>query len=182
MKKLGPVQQKILMLLIAGAALSLTKSPKDYYRIVGLFGREWKRIGKAPAERSIAKLYRSKMIDLKQQPDGTWQMVLTDRGRKRVLYYKIDSMKIARPKRWDRKWRLVLFDIPEKQKGSRDAFRAWIKKLGFIELQKSVFVLPYDCRNEFDFMVEFLSLRSHVRFVIADEIDNETYLKRRFRL
>lgn len=182
MKRLGPVQQRILLLIVAGAALSLTKSPKHYYRIVGLFGKEWKRIGKAQAERSIDKLYRSNMINLKQQPDGTWKMILTERGRKKVLYYKIDSMKIARPKRWDKKWRLVLFDIPEKQRGSRDAFRSWIKKLGFIELQESVFVLPYDCRDEFDFMVEFLSLRSHVRYAVAEEIDNEDYLKRRFRL
>ncbi len=107
-------------------------------------------------------------------------MVLTDHGKKRALYYKIESMEIQKPKQWDKKWRIVLFDVPEKRKGSRDALRTWIKKLGFIELQKSVFILPFDCRDEFDFIVEFLGIREYVRFVVANEVDNEEYLKSRF--
>jgi len=182
MRKIGSVQQKILLLLIAGTALSLTKSPKHYYRIVSLFGKEWKKVSKKSVEQSIDKLYRSKMVDLRMQEDGTWKMVLTDHGKKRALFCKIESMEIRKPKRWDRKWRVILFDIPEKQKGSRDALRAWIKRIGFLELQKSVFVFPYDCRDEFDFIVEFLGLRQYVRFLVAENIDNGERLEIRFRL
>ncbi|MEI7750148.1 MAG: CRISPR-associated endonuclease Cas2 [Candidatus Moraniibacteriota bacterium] len=180
MKALGGVQQEILLFLLAGASFYFTRTPKRYHRISDCSGKEWKNLGKVRMERSVAGMCRSKMIDLKLQPDGTWKMVLTDHGKRRALYYKIESMEVKRPKRWDKKWRVVLFDIPEKRKSDRDAFRKWIKKLGFSELQKSVFVLPYDCRDEFDFVVEFLGLRKYVRFIVTDDIDNDTYLKNRF--
>ena len=180
MRKLGPVQQKILLLLAAGTAFSVTRTPRQQYRLLDSFVQEWKNIGKRRVERSVQGLVRSKLLDLKKQPDGTWKMVLTDHGKKRALYYKIESMEIQKPKQWDKKWRIVLFDVPEKRKGSRDALRTWIKKLGFIELQKSVFILPFDCRDEFDFIVEFLGIREYVRFVVANEVDNEEYLKSRF--
>lgn len=180
MKKLGAVQQRLLLLLVAGAALSVTRSPRQYYRLVGRFGREWKNIKKSSVERSVASLYKSKMIDLRLQKDGTWKMELSDHGKRRALYYKLEMMKIRKPKRWDKKWRIIIFDIPEKQRGARDAFRAWIKRLGFLELQKSVFILPYDCQDEFDFIVEFLGIRKYVRFILAKEIDNEAHLKKKF--
>ncbi len=180
MKALGGVQQEILLFLLAGASFYFTKTPNRYHRISDRSGKGWKELGKVRTERSVAGMYRSKMIDLRLQPDGTWKMVLTDRGKKRALYCKIESMEIRKPKKWDKKWRIVLFDIPEKRKGDRDAFRKWIKKLGFLELQKSFFALPYDCRDEFDFIVEFLGLRKYVRFVVTDDIDNDAYLKSRF--
>ena len=43
-------------------------------------------------------------------------MVLTDKGKNKAITFKIDSMEIKKPKQWDNKWRIVLFDIPEKHK------------------------------------------------------------------
>lgn len=81
-----------------------------------------------------------------------------------------------------RQMRVVLFDVPEDQKELRDALRMRFKRLGLIELQKSVFVHPYDCRNEIDFIIEFFDARRYVRFIEALHIDNELHLKHRFRL
>jgi DNA-binding transcriptional regulator PaaX len=180
MRKMGVIQQMILLLLVAGAALSVTRSPRQYYRLVGRFGHEWKNIKKSSVERSIARLHESKMLDLRLQKDGTWKMELSDHGKRRALYYKIETMTIRKPKRWDGRWRVIIFDIPEKERGARDGFRAWIKRLGFLELQKSVFILPYDCRDEFDFIVEFLGIRRYVRYMVVEEIDNQEYVEERF--
>ena len=51
-----------------------------------------------------------------------------------------DYLKIDKPKIWDKKWRIVVFDIPEKQRGARDSLRTYLKKLDFYELQKSIFI------------------------------------------
>lgn len=85
-------------------------------------------------------------------------------------------------KNGDGKWRLVVFDIPEKIREGRRALREKIRELGFHELQKSVWIFPYECKNEIDFIVEFFNLRKYVRFGILESIDNELHLKKIFNL
>ena len=109
-------------------------------------------------------------------------MVLTDKGKQKALTYNLDEMKIKKPKHWDKKWRIVLFDVPEKARKIRDAFRYHLKQLGFYEFQKSVFIHPYDCKDEIDYLIEVYDARRFIRFVIADSIDNELHVKVRFKL
>ena len=75
-----------------------------------------------------------------------------------------------------------MFDIPEILKKVRDTFRYQLKKLGFIELQRSVFILPFECKNEIEYIIEFYNIRKHVRFIEANQIDNELHLKHKFQL
>ena len=91
-------------------------------------------------------------------------------------------MSIKIPKQWDKKWRIVIFDIPEKLKKSREILRFQLKRLNFYELQKSVFVLPYSCKDEIEYIIEFYGIRRFVRFIVAESIDNELHLKKHFNL
>lgn len=49
---------------------------------------------------------------------------------------------------WDRKWRVVIFDIEEKEKRARNALRQKLISLGFGELQKSVYITPLDVLSD----------------------------------
>ncbi len=191
MKGLGPIQKKILILLVGWIAVGLSQSPRRQWQIIGEMRREWHRVsreGKAKAvstqslNRSIRKLYESKLIDIRQESGGVWKMTLTEKGRKRVLQYDLQKISITKPKQWDRKWRMVLFDIPETKKKNRDAIRYWLKKWKFYQLQASVFVSPYECRDEFDFLMEIHGMRKYVRYATLLEIDNEEHLKQIFQL
>ncbi|OGI22260.1 MAG: CRISPR-associated endonuclease Cas2 [Candidatus Moranbacteria bacterium RIFCSPHIGHO2_01_FULL_55_24] len=182
MKGLGPIQKKILLVLLGGVALGFTQSPKQYFRIAGLMGKEWKNISKSKLERSIQSLYESRLVDMRLQKNGVWKMVLTEKGREKTLLYDLETLEIQKSAKWDKKWRIVIFDIPEKRKKLRNAFRSWLKRLEFYRLQDSVFVYPYDCRNELDFLVEFYGARKYVRFMEASHIDNEAHLKQIFSL
>lgn len=103
----------------------------------------------------------------------------TSQKQWRVLKEVAREMKIKRGE-WDGKWRLVVFDIPERIKKARDALRGKLRELGFYELQKSVWVFPYGCKNEIDFIIEFFNLKKYVRFCILESIDNELHLKKIF--
>jgi phenylacetic acid degradation operon negative regulatory protein len=46
--------------------------------------------------------------------------------------------------KWDGKWRVVIFDIAEINKRTRNLLRAKLKELGFGMLQESVWVSPHD--------------------------------------
>ena len=122
------------------------------------------------------------MIDYRENKDGTVSLTLAEKGKRRVLRYNLDKMKIKKPARWDGLWRIVMFDIPEHKKQARDALSFKMKTLGLIPLQKSVFVYPYDCKNEINFIVEVFEVKPYVRFALVKEIDTALDLKYKFHL
>lgn len=73
---------------------------------------------------------------------------LTAEGRKKVGKDDIDKLVIVQPKGWDGQWRLLLFDVPTREKSKREALRGKLIELGFTMLQKSVWVHPHECANE----------------------------------
>jgi len=178
----GHVQQKILLLLLGGLALSCTRSPSRQWQIIKGLRQNWKDISKQAAERAISALYESKLLVAKENADGTATLFLNDNGRKRALTYKIHYAKIKPVVRWDKKWRIVLYDIPEDERETRDAFRDHLTQLGFHKLQHSAGIHPFDCKNEIDFFIELLGIRKYVRFIVADSIDDEMYWKHKFKL
>jgi len=107
---------------------------------------------------------------------------LSDKGKEKALTYNLDKIKIKKPVQWDGKWRVVLFDIPESQKKVREALRFHLKNMDFFEFQKSVFIHPFECRDEIDYLIEFYNIRPFVRFIIGESVDNELHLKKHFNL
>jgi len=180
--RIGKLQRKVLVLLYAGLALNLARSPQTGFKILKLAHKEWQKINKYNLQKAIRKLYQSKLIKYKQNNDDTIALVLNEKGKKLALRYNLDNMKINKPERWDNLWRIVSFDIPEYYKKGRDALSLKLKQLGFYPMQKSVFVLPYDCKKEIDFITEIFGLRPFVRLIIAKETDIDLDLKNKFKL
>lgn len=77
---------------------------------------------------------------------------LTPEGKKFCGRYQIDDLKIKKPLRWDKKWRVLIFDISEKNKIKRESLRGKLKELGLYPLQKSVWVCPYEFYKEMDML------------------------------
>ena len=179
---LGHNQQKILLLLWGGVGLALARSPSQYFRVIKGVGQEWDKINRRALHQAIRSLYKSKLIMEKENSDGLVTIVLTDKGRRKAITFNIETMKIKQPAHWDKMWRLVLFDIPEKRKTAREALRVTLRKLGFGEFQKSVFIYPYECQNELDYIIEFFKIRPYVRTITAITMDNELHLKEKFDL
>ena len=180
--RLGPNQQKVLLLLFGGIGLSVARSPNQYFKVFKEIENEWQKINKRALNNAIRDLYRSKLIKSKENPDGSLTMVLTDKGKRKAITFNIDNMEIKKPKKWDGEWRMIIFDVPEKKREFRDVLRETLRRLGFLELQKSVFVHPYSCQDEMDYVIEFFGLRSYVRMVTATKLDNELHLKEFFNL
>ena len=130
-QKSGTVKKKIILLLAGYLALGLSYSLKQQIWILKQIGREWNWINRRALERAIKSLYESKMIEIKDYPGGSTRIILSDNGKKKILEYKIDELKINKPKKWDQKWRIVIFDIPEEYKKIREAVRGHLKRLGF---------------------------------------------------
>ena len=178
----GLLQKKILILLMSGIALGLTASPLKQFRVIREAGTAWKQINRDHLKRAIRNLYKSKLISIKENSGGQVTIILTNDGKNTAQTYKLNEINIQKQKSWDRKWRFVLFDIPNKHKKARDTLRFQLKRMNFFEYQKSVFVTPYPCFKEINFLSEFYRVKPFVRYVLATKLDNELHLKHHFKL
>lgn len=182
MKGLGPNQQKILLLLMTLGTLSFTHSSRTYFQSLKGTVRAWREINRRTIDKSIRSLYQSRLIDIREDSAGVTRMTLTKGGKKQAISFKYETMGIEKPARWDKIWRVVLSDIPERHKSARDTLRRKLQVLGFYEFQKSVFVHPYPCDHQLNFLIENFQLRPYVRVLEASRIDNELHLKKIFGL
>ena len=89
---------------------------------------------------------------------------------------------IGKIKKWDRKWRVVSFDIPEKVRRSRLKLRITLKEIGFIKLQNSLWVYPYDCKWFIHLLKNDFKIGKDVIYMTVDEIEHSQVLKKHFKL
>ncbi|KKQ74644.1 MAG: Repressor in ring oxydation complex/ phenylacetic acid degradation pathway related protein (PaaX) [Berkelbacteria bacterium GW2011_GWB1_38_5] len=90
------------------------------------------------------------------------------------FYYKITEKgerefdKILKPLKetgkWDGKWRLVIFDIPEVNRDVRDRLRRALTKMGMGLLQASVWISPNDIKSEIEEIKNRLKLQNKIKF------------------
>ena len=69
------------------------------------------------------------------------KICLTDRGEEMIIYIKDRYSILEKP--WDKKIRVVVFDIPEKEEHFRKWIRVELGLLMFKQLQKSVYIGKY---------------------------------------
>lgn len=94
--------------------------------------------------------------------------ILSNKGKNRVFSLKIKQLNKEKNK--DNAWLMVLFDIPEKLRKSRDFFRHSLRELGFEQLQKSVWVTPYNVASELEKLIAFGGLEKFVKFLTVKEV------------
>ncbi len=182
MYKFGPTQQKLLILLVGGLVLSFEKSPARMHRNLLLLAKEWKKVSQQSLHRSVQRLSSQKLVEKKSLPDGSCILVLTKEGKRQARIQQLfgSSIHFKNKKDWDKKWRVILFDIPEKSRGFRGILREHLYELKFYKLQQSVFVSPYPCEKQLAELVSLYKTEAFVRLMTVDWIDNEERLKIHF--
>lgn len=107
---------------------------------------------------------------------------LQKEGRKLMYYYLLQNLRVVPVKKWDKKWRLVIFDISNDKNTLRDFLRRKLKDLRFKQIQKSVFLSPWPCKRGIDFLKQALRLRVQIVYMEVNYIENEEELKKLFRI
>lgn len=132
--------------------------------------------------RDLKNLQTRELIEWRELGDGNVKIILTARGRQKALLYNPETIRLTRPKRWDGRWRLVMFDIPHRRKAARDALRRKLRELEFYPIQKSVLISPYPCEDELDFIATTFEVRQYVLLFSVDSFEGEEKLKHHFKL
>lgn len=114
--------------------------------------------------------------------NGVRTVCITQKGVKKSLVIEIENIKLQPSKKWDGYWRIVLFDIPEQHKTARDALTLKLKQLGFRQIQKSVYVFPFECFKEIEKIRCFYGIRPYTFLITADKIEGSDKLIKLFKL
>ncbi|MDI6778544.1 MAG: CRISPR-associated endonuclease Cas2 [Patescibacteria group bacterium] len=187
MKK-GEISKKILKgLLFAGGFYIACSSPRFARRAIPELFKylKYKAENKKKMQayrRSFYYLWRNKMIDIEYR-GKQMRVSLSKEGKKIAGKYHIDGLRIPKPKKWDGWWRILIFDIPDKNKVKREALRGKLKELGLFKLQKSVWVCPYNFQNEVEILRNFFAFKKdELQVIIASVIENDAETRNFFKL
>lgn len=129
------------------------------YKMIRIGGLDPKKV-----RIGFKNLERRKLIKIKND-----NVAFTNRGFQWLEKSKFSKLRIKKQK-WDKKWRIVIFDIPEDFRKQRNTFRFKLKSLGFYLLQESVFVYPFPCEEELGFLASYLNITDYIDIMVAESI------------
>jgi len=177
------IQRAILNSIFTAGALSVALLAPNAMRIIKMFDndRARKNNPKYLINKTARRLQEKGLLVLENTNKGTF-LRLTPLGEKYIDTLDRHDFKIKKPKRWDGKWRIITFDIREKQKLLRNKVRLTLSRIGFIRLQNSVWVYPYDCEDLITLLKADFRIGRDMLYVIADKIEYDTPLRKRFGL
>ena len=176
----GELAKNILKTLAVGGILAAGLALPNIVQVLDFFSAT-KSAEKFKIIRAIEGMKKRKLVIIYEK-NGVDVVEITELGKKKVLSYDLENIKITRPNKWDGCWRIIIFDIPEKNKKARRALNFKLKNMEFFPLQKSVFVCPFECDDEVEFVVEFFGVKRHIRKILAKKIENDEFLKNFYNL
>ncbi len=162
----------LLAIVILGGVLTITIIAPNAFLILSPFIKRYKKtsVNNSILRRKFKKLKDDGMV-LISEKDGKTKITLTKKGKEKTLEYKVDEMKIKKQRIWDKKWRFVMFDIPEKKRLARDVFRQKLKELGFEKVKNSVWRHKYPCDKEVYFLARLYSIEPYIDLVEGKLVD-----------
>jgi DNA-binding transcriptional regulator PaaX len=178
-------KQILLSVGIAGAVVIVAATP-GVLLAAKLFEQDKQRFSKKykhqKGARVIQKLKKNRLLTIKEK-QGKFVVELTEEGKKKFKEIQLKNLQITKPPHWDKKLRIITFDIPDKSfKRGRDALRGKLKQWEFYPLQKSVWVCPWPCENEIRLITELYGVSDYISIIVAESISNDTLIKKHFGL
>lgn len=170
--------QKIILESVAAAGvLSIALVAPNVIKALGKTGIIPNRRQKEYIGSSASKLVKRGLLVF---DDGRYK--LTSKGENVLKRFEFADFKLKHPSRWDSKWRVIIFDIPEKKKKARNQIRYLLMRAGLKRLQDSVWVYPYDCEDILTLLKTELGVGKDTLYLIVEELENDRYLREEFSL
>jgi DNA-binding transcriptional regulator PaaX len=178
-----PLVDGILDLLMLGGITAATVVAPNLLQVLGplFLKHKGQTLAKREVQKTLRYMKRSKVISIVEH-DGLFTVEITKKGKKRLLKHRFENLEIAYPKRWDEKWRLVMFDIPMKYDASRREISSKLRELGFHLMQKSVWVHPFPCQDLISVVLEvYPEVKPFLVYAEVNELTNHNSLIHDFK-
>lgn len=173
-KKFGRITLEILVFLeelfnVADAFISSSYSTRLFHQKL----RE-NEMEEGYFQHKLRQLEKSGYVEVKKDENKNLSVRLTIKGKIKMLENIPDNTR-------DGRWRLLSFDIPEKERQKRDLFRAAIKRTGFKQVQKSLWACPYVKADKVELAISYYKVKKYVAYLIVEKSNIQTHLINLFK-
>jgi len=158
----------------AGAIAKMFYSPSFSYDPEG-----WKRYNKGYLRQSLRRLEAQKLIKY-AVVDGQALITITKEGKTKVLKYALENLEVKKPQSWDGKWRVVIYDIPARDRSLQLVIRDALKAMGFYQMQESVYLFPHPCYDEVEFLRSFYGVGAMVKYLLVTKLEDDAPYRQYF--
>lgn len=175
----GAVGMAVLSVVGAAGLIALALAAPNAVQLLRFFKKNDRRY-RTPAyvTKTVGKLHRQGLVYVFEQ-NGEEVVRLTEKGQRMLLRYQLKEKRLKKWK-WDHKWRLLIFDIEEKRRSARDRARHDMLSFGFIRLQDSVWVYPYECEEVVTLLKAQYKIGKEMLYIVTDNLEGDDVLKKKF--
>ena len=173
----GDVQKAILSVVKAAGFISLAIVAPNSLQYLEKFG-----IAPGKRQKEVIKRSRDNLIEdgLLKYDNGFIR--LTEKGEIKLQLLEIRDWKLDKPKKWDGRWRMLIFDIPERKRPLRERIRNTLLDIGFQRLQDSVWIYPYACEDLVNLLKIDFRVGRDLLYLIVDSIESDKKFRKLFSL
>ena len=184
--KIDPKVKDVLLLLGAGTFLAASILMPGLPLTLKPFldekrkreANEWKRFNTWRLRQVLKRMREQKLVEIVEK-NGVQVVKIAENGKKRLLKFNLEEMTLEN-KKWDGKWRIIIYDILSGKSQERELFRKTLKRMKFHKLQKSVYLTPFPCRDEIEYLRQICGVGNEVIMLTVSGIENERAYKEYF--
>lgn len=180
-RRLRTLQKALLVAAVGGVMVAIGAVP-DFNKILKhLLNRKNEARFRYQANRSLRRLVANGLIRFEER-DGKRYARITEAGKQALEFETLRDKALQKPKRWDGRWRVVLFDIPERRRRVRNQLRRFMQEFGFVRLQDSAWIYPYDCEDIIALAKANFRIGVDALYMIVEQLERDTHLREHFGL
>lgn len=142
---------------------------------------EWKKFNPTYLRRNIERLKKQKLVEIEER-EGVATVKIAKAGRQKVLKYALDELELPKSRVWDKKWRIIIYDVPRDKKYFQVLFRETVKRMGFLRIQRSVYAYPFPCYEQVEFLREYFNLGDNILYMVVETLENDLPYREYFGL
>ena len=176
---MNKIAKEIAFGLATGGLLVTAMALPNIAQVMKIFKAK-SRNEKLRIRRAIESLQKYDLVEVVPGSSYIEQKIRLSRAGKELLEF--DSLSLKNLKKWDGKWRVILFDIPEEYSKARRALSLKLRELGCYHYQNSVFIYPHDCSEEIRFIKEFFGVGGFIKIILAERLEEQDKVEDFFKL
>ncbi len=181
-RRLRAFQQGLLVAVAVGGVMLLAATAPNAMRLLQYMpGYKKGARFNYQAKTALGRLAKKGLITFEER-GGKRYARITEAGENILALASMQDKAKQKPKRWDRRWRLVIFDIPERRRSIRNQLRSFMSEYGFVRLQDSVWIYPYDCEDLIALAKANFRIGADVLYMIVEQLERDKYLREHFGL
>lgn len=180
-RRLRAFQKAMLMAVLAGVIVAIGAAPSPSLFLKYFRGYRKGARFNYQAKTALGRLKAKGLITFEER-NGKCYARVTEAGEQMLEFESMREKSAKKPKRWDGRWRVVLFDIPERRRGVRNRLRVFMQEYGFVRLQDSVWIYPYDCEDLIALAKANFRIGVDALYMIVEHLERDKHLREHFGL